>query len=568
MQDKGSRATAQVKPPKKIMHQVEVIHTTLSGLALIAVVFLAGLLLPVFGLNPMSSPFVAGIITVVACVGIGTLYLLNFKAHKQVLDHARLTDVLINSLGQGFLSFNAKGICGNVYSQACYTLLGTKEIAGKHIAEVLRVPEEGRKDFQEWLDILFMPDHALGFDDAVRFMPDEMHMGDDRTILLTYRPIRNADGYLMRIVLIATDKTEEKEAQKRADAERLFAAMICAIFAERQSFALTMAEMKMLIEKLARQDAGLMTQDFFRDVHTMKGAAMHFKMEALGQKLHALENTLRMAEGEAPDVITEALAQHRAEIQLEFGRIQNALRDILGDTSAGAQGLIEVDEESLYQFGKLLKQQNVSPDIYFAFQNTLLAIPLFTMLKSLDRQIAPLAEKLEKKVRPIVFTGENIRMPARPLQHFMLALTHVVHNILDHGIELPLARLAKGKDAFGHVEINVRRVTGEDGRKWVQVTIADDGAGIDPNRVRSKLAQVNPQGTWREDDDRTIIQHLLVHEVSTKDEISMLSGRGTGMSAVYQEVLRLGGQVELLSEMHRGTQLIIRLPEVLEAGLS
>lgn len=556
-------AAAPVGKHASTVQQVEIVHTTLTGLALIAVVFLTGLLLPLFGLNPLSSPLVAGIITIVAWIGIGTLYLLNLRAHKQVVEQARLTDVLINSLGQGFLSFDGKGVCGQVYSEACHALLKVDAVAGKNIADLLGVPTETRKDFFEWIDVLFMPDHAMGFDDAVRFLPDGLNHPDGRSVMLAYRPIRGRDGFLSRIVLIATDKTEEIEAQKRAGAERLFAAMICAIFAERQSFALTMAEMKILIDRLSRPDAAILSSDFFRDVHTMKGAAMHFKMETLGHRLHELENTLRMAEGTPFDEVKEPLCQHRAEIQLEFGRIQNALRDILGEDGE-AQGLIEVDEESLYQFGKLLKQQNVSPDIYFAFQNTLLAVPLFSLLKSLDRQIQPLAEKLEKKVRPIVFSGESIRLPARPLQHFMLSLTHVVHNILDHGIETPITRMAKGKDAFGRVEINIRRTKTDDGRKWVQISIIDDGAGIDPNRVRGKLALSDPNGQWREQNDREVIQQLLTQELSTKDEVSMLSGRGAGMSAIYQEILKLGGQAELVSEMHKGTQLVIRLPEILE----
>ena len=73
---------------------------------------------------------------------------------------------------------------------------------------------------------------------------------------------------------------------------------------------------------------------------------------------------------------------------------------------------------------------------------------------------------------------------------------------------------------------------------------------------------VDPDGTWRFDDDESIIQQLMTHEVSTRDEISMLSGRGAGMSAVYQEVLHLNGQALLRSEMHKGTRLIIRLPDI------
>ncbi|MDX1922735.1 MAG: ATP-binding protein [Alphaproteobacteria bacterium] len=552
----------------RTLRQVEIIHTSLAGLSLICMVLLAGLLLPVFGFSHVRSLPVAALICVIVCVGVGYLYFMNYCAHKIVLEQARLTDVLTNSLGQGFLTFDAKGICGSAYSQACCTLLECEKIPGKKIADLLNVSQEGRADFDEWLSILYMPDHALSFEDAARFMPDQLLHDNGRVVHLAYRPVRDKQKRLVCIVMIATDKTEEKDAQKRVDTERQFVAMVCAIFAEKQSFMLTMTEMKEMVERLTRIDATLFSPEFFRDVHTLKGAAMHFKMEVMGEKLHGLENTLRQLQSTVAEIginseAHEALSQHRAEVQLEFGRIQNSLRAVLGNENDRVQGIIEVDEDSLYDFGKLLKQHNVSPDVYYAYQNNLLSVPLFTLLKSLDRQMLPLAEKLEKKVKPIIFRGEEVRLPAKPLQHWLMALTHVVHNIVDHGIEAPITRMAKGKDPQGQVTIDVKKVTGDDGRKWVEIVISDDGAGIDPNRVRQKLMTADPEGSWRFDDDEHIIQQLLTHEVSTRDEISMLSGRGAGMSAVYQEVLHLKGQAVLRSEMHKGTRLIMRLPESL-----
>lgn len=553
---------------KEMVQQVEIIHTSLSGLALMCLILLGGLLLPLFGFNGLNSTSAASLVVSVVVIGIGTLYFLNYQAHKIVQEQARLTDVLINSLGQGFLTFDAKGICGPVYSQACHVLLLVEDIPDQPITKILRVPESAQAEFQEWLGILFMPDHALSFEDAVRFLPDSLPHDDGRTITLAYRPVRDANKRLSRIVLIATDRTEEREAQKRAEAERQFASMICAIVAERHNFVITMNEMQEVLNRLAAFEPNLMQPDFFRTIHTLKGAALHFKMEKLGESFHMLESVLRNGQGKPVEEIKELLNQGRAEIQLEYGRIQNALRGILGDEEQYAHGLIEVDEESVYQFGRLLKQQNVSADIYYAFQNSILSVPLFTLLRTLDRQMLPLAEKLDKKVKPIVFRGEQVRLPARPLQHLLMALTHVVHNIVDHGIEAPLTRMAKGKDPQGLVSITVGHTSDNEGNKWLEIKISDDGAGIDPARVRARLAEIDPEGTWKYEDDHAVIQKILVGDISTKEEVSMLSGRGIGMSSVYHEVVRLGGRCELRSEMHKGTDLIIRLPEKIETAFS
>ncbi len=75
--------------------------------------------------------------------------------------------------------------------------------------------------------------------------------------------MRDKEGSLSRVVIIATDHTDEIEARKSANQERQFAAMICAIFAERQSFVLTMQQAGDILEQLARNEASLLSADFF-----------------------------------------------------------------------------------------------------------------------------------------------------------------------------------------------------------------------------------------------------------------------------------------------------------------
>src|ERR1700722_1827619 len=102
---------------------VDIIHTSLAGMTAIVLTLLTAVALPVFGYKPVSQlwPFI--IMTIASMGGIGGLYYLNYRVHQHVSNQARLTEVLVNSLGQGFLSFNAQAICDRVYSQACIDLL-------------------------------------------------------------------------------------------------------------------------------------------------------------------------------------------------------------------------------------------------------------------------------------------------------------------------------------------------------------------------------------------------------------------------------------------------------------
>ncbi len=200
----------------------------------IVLTLLAAVALPVFGYKPVAQmlPFI--IMTVASLGGIGGLYYLNYRVHQHVSNQARLTEVLVNSLGQGFLSFNMQGDCGRVYSQACLDLLEIVPV-GKNVADVLRIPQNQRDDFKDWLEILFMPHHALGFDDVVKFLPQFYPHSQGRRISLMYRPIRDAKDQLTHMVVIATDQTEEYEAQQRAQQQQNYADMICRIFKNRIS---------------------------------------------------------------------------------------------------------------------------------------------------------------------------------------------------------------------------------------------------------------------------------------------------------------------------------------------
>lgn len=148
-----------------------------------------------------------------------------------------------------------------------------------------------------------------------------------------------------------------------------------------------------------------------------------------------------------------------------------------------------------------------------------------------------------------------------PIQEFLFSLTHISRNIIDHGIEASVTRLARGKDPAGQISVHIETLQEEsNGKEWLQIIIADDGNGIDPAKVREKLEKTDPLGSWREQDDATVIQNIFSWGFSTRDKITDLSGRGVGMEAVHREVKLLGGDIRVYSEVSKGTRFDIRIP--------
>jgi len=134
-------------------------------------------------------------------------------------------------------------------------------------------------------------------------------------------------------------------------------------------------------------------------------------------------------------------------------------------------------------------------------------------------------------------------------------LTHLIRNSLDHGIESPEERLAKGKPAKDMVRLNAIHDSGH-----IVIRIEDDGAGLDPERIRAKAEAsglVKPeQNLTREETLRLIFEPGL----STKEQADNLSGRGVGMDVVRRNIEALRGTVHLDSELGQGTSVTIVLP--------
>jgi len=123
-------------------------------------------------------------------------------------------NAMLDTLGQGLLFFDEKGVCSDVFSRACLTLLETNP-SGKNITDILRLSPENRNVFIELLHILFSRKSQLTFDEVMSLAPSSYAHSQDLFVKLGYKPVYDAGGELVRIVLIATDQTGERTAMQK-----------------------------------------------------------------------------------------------------------------------------------------------------------------------------------------------------------------------------------------------------------------------------------------------------------------------------------------------------------------
>lgn len=536
---------------------VDIIVTSLMGMALIVLILLVAVALPVFGMPPVRELLPFLIMVATAFSGVGYLGYVNKRVHEHLGTQARLTEVLMNSLGQGFLTFDATGVCGRVYSQACLDLLEAVP-SGRHLFDILKIEEQDRSSLKEWLEVLFLQGHAVGFDDIVGFFPSYYPHSQGRRVALSYRPIRNKDGAMTGVIVMATDETEEYAAQLRAESQQSYADMICRIFKERNQFRVTVAHARKFIEE-GRGYTGGDTEGLMRSLHTLKAAVKYFHFDEMGEVIHQLETDLRAVSDEGAFI--DKLRSGCALVEGYLEKALETVHDLVGKNFDGEGNLIEVDEQVIYDFAQEMKARGVEAGLISHFLRSVAAKPASECFRQFERELHDLAEVSGKQVKPVRYTGTNPRILTKPLGEFFFSLTHIGRNIIDHGIEPAVTRMARGKDPAGQISIHVDTfISPEDQREWIHIVISDDGNGIDASKIRERLASRDPQGAWRTESDHAVIQHIFDWGFSTRDNVTDMSGRGVGMEVVLREVQALGGSITVASEQFRGVRFEIKFP--------
>ncbi len=169
-----------------------------------------------------------------------------------------------------------------------------------------------------------------------------------------------------------------------------------------------------------------------------------------------------------------------------------------------------------------------------------------------------LSSQLSKEIL-LNIVGERTSIDKRVLERIKDPLIHIIRNAVDHGIELSKDRTLLGKTPKGTIAITIEKK----GNKDIQITISDDGKGIDKEKIIESAIDkkiITEQEASQYTDDQ-ILSLILKSGITSKDSVSDISGRGMGMSIVYEQITKLGGSVHIKSQKDQGTTLFIIIPQ-------
>jgi len=182
--------------------------------------------------------------------------------------------------------------------------------------------------------------------------------------------------------------------------------------------------------------------------------------------------------------------------------------------------------------------------------------PIGVVWNKLPRVVRDLASQVGKQIS-IEMIGADTELDKTIIEAIKDPLTHIVRNSCDHGVESPAVRATKGKDPEGRLLLRAFHEGGV-----VNIEITDDGAGIDPNKMRSKAIE---KGVITEEqaaqlNDQAARELIFAPGFSTAEKVTSISGRGVGMDVVKTNIEKIGGNVEILEGKPHGTTIRIRIP--------
>jgi two-component system chemotaxis sensor kinase CheA len=314
-----------------------------------------------------------------------------------------------------------------------------------------------------------------------------------------------------------------------------------------------------------------MEHDFALRLDTARSAAdVIAALRAAGDVVEVQVGDERAAEPPAPAepepaTIGEALAistpangagvRRNRSVRIDLRRLDN-LMNLIGELVITRGRLVQlsaaIDDPALAE--TVAQASRLVADLQDEIMTSRM-VPVWQVFDRFPRLVRDAAHSVHKQV-DFVIEGKEVELDRSMLDEVGDPIVHLLRNAVDHGIELPAVRAARGKPAAGRLTLSALR-----DRDAVAIRVTDDGKGIDRERVLRRAQEGGLVEAGRTElSDEELFRIISRPGFSTAETVTDLSGRGVGIDAVYNRVRALGGSVDMRTVPGEGTTVTMRLP--------
>jgi len=485
----------------------------------------------------------------------------NTNLEKEVADRTASLQNLLDNAGQGFLIFGKDMIIDAGCSSECFRIFD-KEIRGMDYAEIIHGDNNDSKNYLRNVlqTILQLPDDTYN-EKYLSLLPSEVFY-KNKILDLKYKIIRGAENKDESVcMVIITDITESKLMHRKMEEEEALMKSIVKVAAYTRDFVEITDSFRYFINTAVPEL--LESKNFVvakimilrKKIHYFKGSFGIFGFRDMLVALNELEAVLKELEKDE-SLTTERLEEElkRFNLQMELNEIMNYVAKTLSMEFKDRNDSVRVNINRIRQLSSRLEK---IPGLkgYATELRQLTYRDFYVLLAKYVVFTESLAERLGKSIERMRIEGGNFLIDITKYEPFTNSLVHIFRNAIDHGIETDVERIKAGKKAVGFIGCRIEQ---HDDEIWIY--IEDDGRGFDFKKLREKALY---EGLIKENDIVTedkLIKFALMGKVSTKEEVSEISGYGLGLSVVMDEIDKLNGKIEIESIFGKQTRIFIKIP--------
>lgn len=489
------------------------------------------------------------------------IYELNTNLERRIEEKTSKVTTLLDNAGQGFLTFDRDFVVDEEYSRECEKLLG-EDIAYKDIASLIFSNKADKQELFKTSLINAINETELIKRNAYISLLPSIVLLNKKAVKLEYKILND-----QQFMLVLTNITSQKKLERKIKKEQQTLKMIVAVVSEsevfyelKKEYEYFIKEYKFFVDMKKTPLHNITT--LYRTVHTFKGTFSQLFIQEIVDFLHELESdiaTLQKDTNSTNEDLLELLESCDFESSLESAL--DVIVEILGKEFLESDNYLKVDISDISslqdKIQMVLNNHNeTSPeckDILCQVQN-LSSQKLMNLLQPYISSSLQLANRLEKDIYEFEIIGDKNINVAENFKPFIKSLIHVFRNSIDHGIETPEIRVEKNKDEYGTIACSFEL----DHQNDLHLIISDDGQGIDEKALQKKLEEKGIDTSVMSKEE--IILSIFDDNVSTKKDISDISGRGVGLSAVKYEVEKLNGKIHINSQKEKGTTFEFVIP--------
>ena len=261
----------------------------------------------------------------------------------------------------------------------------------------------------------------------------------------------------------------------------------------------------------------------------------------------------------SPKEVTQALKEQKGitpTIKVDTRKLDNLI-DMVGELVITQSIIRQNHVLNDIKDQKLVRDLSQLSRITTELQKTSMSlrmVPIKETFQKIIRLVRDLSKKSGKKVQ-LVMHGEDTEIDRNMVEELYDPLVHMIRNAIDHGIEMPEDRKAKGKPEIGTVKLFAYHKGGN-----IVIEIKDDGQGLNKNKILKKAREKGLVSEEEELSETEIYQLIFKPGFSTAEKVTDVSGRGVGMDVVKKALEKLRGKVEIRTKIGKGTTFIIKLP--------